>query len=206
MANAKIARGCLITNCTRKHKARGLCGTHYFRWRVNGDPLAISRRENVILSKVNDELFPTKFWALVAITADITRCWLWQHTTTTAGYGQVNVDGERVYAHRLAWQLANGRPPHADLEVLHSCDNPPCVNPNHLREGTHKDNIQDAMIRNRMQVGALRYNTKLNDELVKQIRQELASGRSGQWVSTTYGLAPMTVSKIKHRQTWKHVV
>lgn len=70
-------------------------------------------------------------------------CWEWQSGRVPDGYGDLSVDGKHYSAHRLAWELWNGAVP-AGLCVLHTCDNPPCVNPAHLWLGTKSDNLQDA--------------------------------------------------------------
>lgn len=66
--------------------------------------------------------------------------------THSQGYARVTYEGERVFAHRLAFFKANGYWPEV---CRHKCDNPPCVNPNHLEDGTHKDNMRDMMSRGR---------------------------------------------------------
>lgn len=70
-------------------------------------------------------------------------CWEWSGTKTLGGYGQIQVDGRREYVHRIVVDAQPGE------VVRHLCDNPPCVNPNHLLRGTTRDNIQDAIDRNR---------------------------------------------------------
>jgi hypothetical protein len=72
-----------------------------------------------------------------------TECWPWTRgTTTPGGYGVLRVAGRPVRAHRFVYELVNGALT-PGLYVLHSCDNPPCCNPAHLRQGTHAENMQD---------------------------------------------------------------
>jgi HNH endonuclease len=89
------------------------------------------------------------FWQRVkqGTTAE---CWPWIAKSKLAyGYGAVNWDGRVQSAHRLAYELTYG-PIAPGLHVLHNCDNPGCCNPNHLRLGSHADNMRDAAIRSRM--------------------------------------------------------
>jgi hypothetical protein len=76
-------------------------------------------------------------------------CWEWTLCRDRHGYGRVTIPGKRTHlAHRVAWMLTNGPPP-PGLFVLHNCDNPPCVNPDHLRLGTQADNMHDMALRRR---------------------------------------------------------
>lgn len=79
-------------------------------------------------------------------------CWLWAWNRTVLGYGTMMDNYRVVYAHRLSWIANNGEIP-AGLTVMHSCDNPPCVNPHHLSLGTQADNVRDAASKGRLDGG-----------------------------------------------------
>lgn len=74
-------------------------------------------------------------------------CWVWTASTNPDGYGNLN-HGKENRAHRVSWKIHNGPIP-PDLQVLHRCDNPPCVRPDHLWLGTHADNMRDMGIKGR---------------------------------------------------------
>lgn len=82
------------------------------------------------------------------LRGDGAECWIWAGTKTAAGYGQLRVNGRKMYAHRYAYELEYGPIPDG-LCVLHACDTPQCVNPEHLRVGTIADNSRDMVERDR---------------------------------------------------------
>ena len=82
------------------------------------------------------------FWNRVD-TKDSDECWMWKG----AIWDRYGGFGRREYAHRASWRINRGNIPEG-LEVLHKCDNPLCVNPNHLYLGTQVDNLRDAYNRN----------------------------------------------------------
>lgn len=84
-----------------------------------------------------------RFWPKVQKT-DV--CWLWIGATS-AGYGRIGRG--RAKDHEVSWELHNGPVPHG-LWVLHKCDNPPCVRPDHLFLGTQSDNMKDAEAKGRL--------------------------------------------------------
>lgn len=97
-----------------------------------------------------------RFWRYVRRSTDENGCWLWTGSTVTGGYGRLAVgsrtDGSRRIerAHRIAWELDNLQCVPAGMFVLHRCDTPACVNPDHLFLGTHQDNLLDADAKGRM--------------------------------------------------------
>jgi hypothetical protein len=82
-------------------------------------------------------------------------CWLWTGSVTkSGGYGQLSVNGKPVRAHRFIYELLHGPIP-VGMRVCHTCDNPPCVRPDHLFLGTPKDNTHDMIRKGRNRLGGL---------------------------------------------------
>ena len=75
-------------------------------------------------------------------------CWLWEKGVGSTGYGHIFYQGKMLKAHRVSWELHRGLIL-KDMCVLHKCDVPSCVNPDHLFLGTHKDNKRDSMKKGR---------------------------------------------------------
>lgn len=89
-----------------------------------------------------------RFWRHVVKRGD-DDCWEWQGRRDRSRYGQISTgDGRHTGTHRVSWELTRGAP--GELNVLHKCDNPPCVNPRHLFVGTHTDNMRDARDKGRL--------------------------------------------------------
>lgn len=120
------------------------------------------------------------------------------------GYGRTTYGlGVNLPTHRAAYALANGLHPKFKGGVIrHTCDNPPCINPEHLVLGTHGENAVDRMEHGRQIRGEAQHCAKLNPDMVRAIRGDK---RPGAAIARGYGVGEMTVSKIKRRQTWKHI-
>lgn len=151
-----------------------------------------------------------KFWLYTSVGA-ITDCWIWHGPTDgDEGYGRVCV-GRRtsIYAHRLSYQIHNGPIPDG-LDILHSCDNPQCVNPCHLRAGTHLDNMKDMIARGHLvqpepRRGESNHFSKLTEAAVIEIRALHEAGIPRRTIALRFGIVPGTVTKIVSRQRWNHI-
>ncbi len=109
-------------------------------------------------------------------------------------------------AHRLSYQIHAGEIPQG-LSVLHSCDNPLCVNPEHLRAGTPLENTRDMISRGRGAVGPGEGNhqAKLTREQVIEIRESYRSGKASQrYLAAKYGMGPSTISLIVRGKRWRN--
>ncbi len=140
-------------------------------------------------------------------------CWLWTGTVTNRGYGKISLGGAtsgEVLAHRLSWEMANKKTVPQGMYVLHHCDNPLCVRPDHLFAGSQADNIHDMMSKGRgchpnPASGERNGNSKLIVTQVLGIRKLLASGMSASSVGKRYGVRHSTVLNIRNRVTWVSV-
>lgn len=89
-----------------------------------------------------------RFWAKVQ-KASADECWIWNGAHHMLGYGQIWTNGRHRPAHQVAWELEHGKPFPDGMFACHKCDNPPCVNPNHIWPGTNSENIKDAIEKGR---------------------------------------------------------
>lgn len=132
-------------------------------------------------------------------------CWLWKGCAQPNGYGLYGMDYKVLRAHRASYVIFKG-PIQKGFLVLHSCDNRSCVNPKHLRTGTHKDNSMDAIKRNRQIRGSAHGRSKMSEEDVLRLRKQY-DGKHGsiKKLADKEGLNKELVRKILKRLSWTHI-
>lgn len=138
-------------------------------------------------------------------------CWLWQGHLDRKGRGNLRVNGRRVIASRLSYELHFDVIPDG-LYVCHECDNPQCVNPDHLWLGTHRDNTDDMIAKGRHRrcgrkdvQGERNSKAKLTAEQVQAIRRAGASGQRPSDLARQYGVVHSCIHGILTGRTWKHL-
>lgn len=156
--------------------------------------------------KPNDikETAEQRFWKFVNKTET---CWLWIGSKTQGyAYGQISVGGVPIRANRFSWTLHYGDIPKG-LMVCHRCDNPSCVNPEHLFLGDQKANMKDMVEkkRNHIRRGVDTTACKLDDEKVKTIRLLYQEPWSASELAGEFGVSKQNILDIVNRKAWKHV-
>lgn len=136
-------------------------------------------------------------------------CWEWSGCRNNKGYGQLRVDGHKEQAHRVAYDLVIGDIPE-DMLVLHRCDNPCCVNPQHLFLGTYQDNVDDMIEKGRDAYGDCwgerNGQSKLTEDKVMQIRQLLnEDNRSAREIGELFNVSKGAIMDIKSGRRWRNV-
>lgn len=193
-------RICSIDNCQRRVHAKGLCDTHYKYERRTGNRWNHDVRKQIPM--------PDKFWPKVDVR-EPDECWEWQACILSTGYGSIGrggFGGGSIAAHRASWELHHGPIPKG-LVVMHTCDNRACVNPAHLKLGTHKENSEDMMRKGRHRFKApLGDKSSLSKLTANQIRfikrhPEIPSAE----IAEAMGVGYVAIWRIRTGKTWSHI-
>lgn len=133
-------------------------------------------------------------------------CWFWIGSKFPKGYGQVKLPKQRKqeYAHRISYMIHHGEILDGK-HVCHKCDNPSCVNPDHLFLGTAHDNHMDMKQKGRHLYGERNNQSILTDDAVRKIKQLLNDGLSQEKIARMFGVQQMQISRIKRGLRWSHI-
>lgn len=146
-------------------------------------------------------------WLTSALLAQSDECQEWPYARTQAGYGQVRIQGKLYSTHRLALVRSGHPEPDApNNHALHSCDNPPCVNPRHLRWGSHAENQAEKASRGRAPQGAGSALSKLTEVQVRDIQSRNYSIRGMQSiVAREFGVTQPHISRLISGERWSYL-
>jgi len=143
-----------------------------------------------------------RFWSKVNIQGQ-DDCWNWIGAMNVQGYGVLKIKGTHHRSNRLSWIIHNDSIPDR-LFVCHTCDNRACVNPRHLFLGTHRDNTDDMLSKNRQAKGEKSGPSKLVADQVLEIRR-IGSSCSQAELSKRFNVSIMAIRRILSRKNWRHV-
>ena len=130
-------------------------------------------------------------------------CWIWVKSWYLYGYGKLYFAGE-IYAHRVSYKAFKGDIPEG-FNVCHTCDTPPCVNPDHLFLGTKANNSADMVAKGRQTKGEKRPNAKLRETQVREILTKDKTGLPQPELARYYGVTKSTISSIVRGKRWKYI-
>lgn len=132
-------------------------------------------------------------------------CIEWQMARSAHGYPKIWLQGRIVIVSRYILTMLVG-PPEADMKAMHTCDNPPCINPDHLKWGTHTDNMRDSFAKNRMtrNHGENHHKVKLTESQVREIRS-LKGTMTNVNLGKKYGVSRSAISHVLSGKNWKHL-
>jgi hypothetical protein len=140
-------------------------------------------------------------WFESKLTPTDTGCKEWSMCRFAHGYGVVRMAGKNLKAHRMSLEHSLGRPLKENMFALHSCNNPPCCNPDHLREGTNQENVDDKLRADRQPRGEANGKAKLTLVQVNEIRENPNSLTQYQ-LAGLYGVQRPCIAKIQRGKIW----
>jgi HNH endonuclease len=142
-----------------------------------------------------------RFWTKVHKT---TTCWIWIGFRDWKGYGRFRLGERDRMAHVVSWIWEHGEPG-PGMNILHKCDRPGCVRPDHLFIGTPLDNSRDMVAKGRSRRGEDQPNSKLTECQVIEMRALRMNGLKMRILSEMFGVCMAVVHSIVHRRTWRHI-
>lgn len=148
------------------------------------------------------------FWLKVRKLEGEDACWIWEGTRNTWGYGifrDKTISRKDIIASRYVWEMMNGRQLRPGMQACHHCDNPPCVRPDHLFEGTAKDNAQDSVNKGRSVKGERQWKARLKDEQAKEARKALQHGMTRKKASEIFKVSYHVIQQLAANKSYRNV-
>jgi hypothetical protein len=178
---------CIVNGCNNEVKARGYCNKHYQHVKSYGTPELIGHKR-----PINFEI-------------DENECFNCTSHHKVGGYPKISWDNKKMYLSRFIYTEMFGDIPEG-LVIRHKCDNPACINPEHLELGTVADNNHDRVIRGRGLKGEQIHRSILTENKVREIKKMLNLGIPQKDIAEKFNIKDYVVSQIKNKRTWKHVI
>jgi hypothetical protein len=182
---------------------------------INYCGIVCANRAKMLKRAADNKMTEEKFWSKVDKTpgqGPNGDCWIWTGNRNHNNYGFLSWpdrcrdrSGHNVMAHRTSFEFVKGVIDEG-LCILHSCDNPPCVNPAHLSADTHQKNLEEAKERNRYPKGERSYRTNLTNEQAREIKLLSLLGYSRAHIGRLFNIKPSVITRMMNNQTWVSVV
>lgn len=146
-----------------------------------------------------------RFWRLVNKKGE-DECWRWIGCGKETYYGWMGHKGRTLYAHRISYEIHKGHIEKGVL-ILHKCNNPSCVNPKHLYEGTHKDNSRDKELTENHNRGSNNPGSKLTEKDVIEIKRliQVEFWRTRKDIGEQFGVSGPAIGLIAMGKRWGHL-
>jgi hypothetical protein len=192
---------CSVVGCDLPYRCSGFCAPHYRRWMKNGDPdpetpVRVQRPPGWARREI-ERLLATRVAG---------ECLLWTGLLNLKGYGGIFFGGKQTFVHRVICRRFHGYPPSEKYEVAHSCGVRDCINPDHLRWATSKENNADRVLHGTAPLGERQASAKLTDDDVRAIRRQYRAGtESSRQLAAKYGIARTRIPLIAKGKAWSHV-
>lgn len=180
--------------CENPAYCRNLCMKHYRRFMRHGS------MDRKIMTGLSTEERLRRY------SEERDGCLVWTGPSDRAGYGRISQGGKKRFVHRVSYELEKGPIPKG-LLIRHTCDNPPCINPDHLLPGTDADNSHDKVQRGRQfrARGEKSGTAKITDQDVVHIRRRYKDGATQRELAAEFSMSVANISRIILRQRWQHV-
>jgi hypothetical protein len=193
---SRSKRICRIPGCERTVEGYDLCYPHNRKRKLYGDPLHVEQVQ------IHGKPLRERISAYIDTRGE---CWMWTGCRDRNGYARVSVNNRQRLAHRIMWVIEHGEIPEGQ-QVLHKCDTPGCVRPDHLFLGDYQANTDDKLQKGRHRYGVSQGEAHGMAKLTEtDVREILASPLSGRQLADMKGVTPTTIYDIRKRRIWKHL-